>query len=165
LATGLGAATADGAYGAVAAFGLVAISNFLVSQRFWLGFLGGILLCYLGARTCLSQPIAKDSAASAGSLFSAWLATFFLTLTNPMTILSFIAVFAGFGLAASPDYSSAGLMVAGVFLGSAAWWVILSCSVAALRSSLNPGAMKLVNLLSGVIILAFGLFAILKVLL
>ena len=160
LATGMGAATADAAYGAIAAFGLVTVSNFLVNQRLWLSLLGGIFLCFLGISTCLSRPATTNSETSAGNLFSAWLATLFLTLTNPMTILSFIAVFAGFGLAASPDYFSASLMVAGVFLGSATWWLILSCGVAAFRSALNPGALKFVNLLSGLIILAFGLYAL-----
>ena len=160
LATGMGAATADATYGLIAAFGLTVISNFLVGQRFTLGLLGGLFLCYLGIKTFISRPGGKDSEIGSGSLFSAWFTTLFLTLANPMTILSFIAVFAGFGLAASPDYFSASLMVAGVFLGSAAWWLILSNAVALLRSRLNIGSMRFVNRLSGVIILAFGLYAL-----
>src|SRR5271157_4875386 len=106
LATGLGAATADAAYGGVAGFGLTIISGFLVGHRVWLGFLGGLFLCYLGIRTFLSGPAEQAAEIRGGGLCSAYLSTLFLTLTNPMTILSFVAVFAGFGLGASPDYVS-----------------------------------------------------------
>src|SRR5271155_5027941 len=97
LATGLGAATADAAYGCVAGFGLTVISSFLVGHRFWLGLLGGLFLCYLGIRTFMSKPSGKAAEVRGSGLFSAYLSTFFLTMTNPMTILSFVAVFAGFG--------------------------------------------------------------------
>jgi threonine/homoserine/homoserine lactone efflux protein len=160
LVTGLGAATADAAYGAVAAFGLATISNFLIGQRWWLGFLGGLFLCYLGVRTFLSPPAKQDAEVHGGKLFSAYLSTLFLTLANPMTILSFIAVFAGFGLAATPDYGSASLLVAGVFLGSAGWWLMLSSGVALLRSRLDTGWMRVVNRLSGGLILAFGIYSL-----
>ena len=160
LVTGLGAATADAAYGAVAAFGLATISNFLVGQKFWLGFLGGLFLCYLGIRIFFSPPAKQDAEAHSGKLFSAYLSTLFLTLTNPMTILSFMAVFAGFGLATAPDYDNASLLVAGVFLGSAGWWLLLSGVVAGLRSRLNLERMRLINQLSGGLILAFGLYSL-----
>ena len=160
LATGLGAATADATYGFVAAFGLTVISNFLVSQRLWLGLLGGIFLCYLGVKTFLSRPVEKNTQIPGGRLFPIWFSTFLLTLTNPMTILSFIAIFAGFGLAASPNYFSAGLLVTGVFIGSAAWWLILSSGIALLHSRLDIGRMRFVNQLSGGIILTFGLYSI-----
>jgi len=160
LATGLGAATADAAYGGVAAFGLATISNFLIGQRFWLGLLGGLFLCYLGIRTFRSQPTMQGSEIQGGKLFSAYLSTLLLTLANPMTILSFIAVFAGFGLAATPGYGSASLLVAGVFLGSAGWWLVLSSSVALLRSRLGMEKMRFVNRLSGGIIFAFGLYSL-----
>src|SRR5882724_953723 len=141
LATGLGAATADAAYGCIAGFGLTAISSFLVSQRLWLAGLGGLFLCYLGGRTLLNTPAEHGPEIRSGGLFSAYLSTLFLTLANPMTILSFVAVFAGFGLAASPDYFSASTLVAGVFVGSALWWLLLSGSVALLRSRLSSGRM------------------------
>jgi threonine/homoserine/homoserine lactone efflux protein len=98
LATGLGAATADAAYGAVAAFGLTAVSTFLVKQRMALGIIGGAFLCYLGLRTWLSKPAEKPAEARGSGLASAYSSTLLLTLTNPTTILSFVAVFAGFGL-------------------------------------------------------------------
>jgi threonine/homoserine/homoserine lactone efflux protein len=92
------AAPADVIYGCIAAFGLTAISTFLVSQRFWLGFLGGLFLCYLGIRTFVSKPTDGRVEGQGTGWFSAYLSTFFLTVTNPMTILSFTAVFAVLGL-------------------------------------------------------------------
>jgi threonine/homoserine/homoserine lactone efflux protein len=160
LATGLGAATADAAYGAVAGFGLTVISRFLVGHRSWLEFLGGLFLCYLGIRTFFSKPVEQAAEVRGGGLSGAYLSTLFLTLTNPMTILSFVAVFAGFGLGASPDYFSAGLLVAGVFIGSALWWLLLSSGVAVFRSRLSANWMRGINRLSGGVILAFGLYSL-----
>ena len=167
--SGLGAATADAFYGFVAAFGLTAISSVLVSQGFWLRVVGGVFLCYLGARTLTATPAAQ--AAPAGSrgtadrgLLGAYASTLFLTLTNPMTILSFAAIFAGLGLAAAtPDYTSAGLMVLGVFSGSAAWWLLLSSGASALRTRTTPAGLAWINRASGVVIIAFGLLALLTV--
>jgi threonine/homoserine/homoserine lactone efflux protein len=160
LATGLGAATADAAYGCVAGFGLTVISSFLVGQRFWLSLIGGLFLCYLGIRTFMSEPSEQPAEVRGGGLLSAYLSTLFLTLTNPMTILSFVAVFAGFGLGASPDYLSASILVAGVFVGSALWWLLLSSGVALFRERVNAGWMLAINRLSGGVILAFGLYAL-----
>jgi threonine/homoserine/homoserine lactone efflux protein len=160
LATGLGAATADAAYGAVAGFGLTAISAFLVGQRFWLALGGGLFLCYLGVRTFVSKPAPQAATVQGSGLFAAYLSTFALTLTNPLTILSFAAVFAGFGLGSSPDYVAASVLVGGVFLGSALWWLLLSNGVALFRSRVTDAWMRRVNQLSGGLILAFGLYAL-----
>jgi threonine/homoserine/homoserine lactone efflux protein len=161
LATGLGAATADALYGCVAAFGLTAISNALVGHRSWLGFLGGLFLCYLGVRTFMSSPAARVAETQGRGLLSAYLSTLFLTLTNPMTILSFVAVFAGFGLGSSPNYLAAGLLVAGVFIGSALWWLLLSSGVGSLQSRVGSGWMQAINRLSGCIICTFGIYSLL----
>jgi threonine/homoserine/homoserine lactone efflux protein len=163
LATGLGAATADAAYGVIAAFGLTAISDFLVGQKFWLGLVGGIFLCYLGVRTFLTKPADQAANAQGRGLSGAFISTFFLTLTNPMTILSFVAVFAGFGLGAASDYRNAAILVLGVFVGSAAWWVILSAGVALLRSRVNATWVQFVNRLSGAIICAFGVYSLARI--
>jgi threonine/homoserine/homoserine lactone efflux protein len=160
LSTGLGAATADSAYGCVAAFGLTAISGLLVSQRLWLGFVGGLFLCYLGIRTSLSKPAAQTIQVRRGGVASAYFSALFLTLTNPTTILSFVAVFTGLGLVAAQDYLSATVLVAGVFLGSALWWLILSGAVAVFRSRISSAWMRAINQLSGVVILAFGLYSL-----
>src|SRR5258706_16191577 len=97
LATGLGAATADALYGCVAGFGLTAISNFLVGQRFWICLMGGLFMCYLGVRTFMSKPAERMAEIRKSGLLSAYGFTLLLTLSNPTTILSFIAVFAGLG--------------------------------------------------------------------
>ena len=166
FASGLGAATADAVYGAVAAFGLTLVSRALVGQRVWLQAAGGIFLCYLGVRTWLSTPASSTEASGPrGGLFSAWVSTFALTLTNPTTILSFVAIFAGLGLGAvAGGYGAAALMVSGVFLGSAIWWLLLSVGVGFFRSALTRHGLRLVNRLASVIITAFGLAALMGLL-
>ncbi len=158
--TGLGAATADALYGCVAGFGLTAISSFLVGQKVWLGLLGGLFLCYLGIRTFITKPADKPAEVGGSGLLSAYLSTFFLTVTNPMTILSFVGVFVGFGLGASADYLSAATLVAGVFIGSGLWWLLLSSGVALLRSRVNSTWMSAVNRASGGIMFAFGIYSL-----
>jgi threonine/homoserine/homoserine lactone efflux protein len=160
LATGVGAATADATYGGVAAFGLTAISSFLIGHRGWLELLGGLFLCWLGIRTFFSRPATREGEVRAGGLHSAFLTTFFLTLTNPMTILSFVAVFAGLGLGASPDFIAASVLVAGVFVGSALWWMLLSSGVALFQSRVRSSWMQTVNRLSGCVIFAFGVYSL-----
>jgi threonine/homoserine/homoserine lactone efflux protein len=117
---GLGAATADAAYGAMAGFGLTVVSAFLVDRQAWLRLMGGAFLIYLGLRTLLARP-AERAAGGGGGLLGAYASTFFLTLTNPTTILSFAAIFAGVGVGAKADASSVVLLVGGVFAGSALW--------------------------------------------
>lgn len=161
LVSGLGAATADAMYGCIAGFGLTFISSLLMSQQLWLKLIGGAFLCYLGIRTLLARPAAQAANASGVGLFGAYASTFFLTLTNPTTILSFLAVFAGLGLAsAAGNYGAAALLVLGVFIGSALWWLLLSGGVALLRARITPAALVWVNCVSGLIILAFGVGAL-----
>ena len=159
--TGLGAAAADGFYGAVAAFGLTVISSFLTQQQTPLRVVGGIFLLYLGAKTFLAKP--AERAACSGTHVGAFTSTFFLTLTNPMTIFSFIVIFAAFGIGNGPiDYWRATSMTLGVFIGSAAWWLFLSNGVALLRSRITPDWMQQVNRISGAIIFAFGVTVLLQ---
>jgi threonine/homoserine/homoserine lactone efflux protein len=159
--SGLGAATADMLYGAVAAFGLTFITDLLVGQADWLRLIGGIFLLYLGIRTFLAKPAERAAQTSRTGLFGSYLSTFFLTITNPMTILSFIAIFAGLRLGdTNGDYTSAAFMVLGVFLGSAAWWLGLSFGVGLLRERFTPAWMAWVNRFSGLIIITFGLLAL-----
>jgi threonine/homoserine/homoserine lactone efflux protein len=160
LTSGLGAATADAAYGCVAAFGLTAVSGFLVRQQLALGLVGGVFLCYLGVRTFTAPPAADPGSPGGGGLLPAYGSTVLLTLANPATILSFAAVFAGLGLGRAADYASAGRMVLGVFLGSALWWLILSGGVGMLRSRVRDGWMRAINRVSGAILFAFGLYAL-----
>lgn len=159
LVSGLGAATADGIYGSIAAFGLTFISTLLVDQQMWLRLLGGTFLCYLGIRTFLAKP--ATSAASEGKgLAGAYLSTFLLTITNPLTIVSFAAVFAGLGVSAGGDYVSAALLVLGVFIGSALWWFLLSGGVSLFRSRIDPVALRWMNRISGTVITGLGVLAL-----
>ncbi len=162
LATGLGAATADAAYGAVAGFGLTAVSGFLVGQRHWIGLLGGAFLCYLGVRTLASRPAAEPAQGPRAGLGAAYASTLFLTLANPATILSFAVIFAAFGLGAGADYPAATSLVLGVFLGSALWWLALSGGVGMIRSRVDASWMLAVNRVSGAVLLAFGAYALLR---
>ncbi len=163
LVSGLGAATADALYGCIAGFGLTFISNFLISQQLWLRLIGGGFLCYLGLRTCLSKPAAQAASAQGKGLVGAYASTFFLTVTNPMTILSFAAIFAGLGAGGtSGNYLSAAVLVLGVFGGSALWWLILSGGVSLFRKKFDSRLLRGVNVISGLIIMGFGLAALLS---
>ncbi len=157
--SGLGAATADAIYGSIAGFGLTFISSVLIGQQALLKFVGGAFLCYLGLKTLLAKPVAEPAAAIGKSRMGAYLSTFFLTLTNPLTILSFAAIFAGLGVL-NADYFSAAKLVIGVFLGSSLWWFLLSGGVSIFRSRFDLQAMRWVNWLSGIVIAGFGLFAL-----
>jgi threonine/homoserine/homoserine lactone efflux protein len=164
--SGLGAATADALYGAVAAFGLTAISDALIAHATWLRLGGGLFLCYLGVRTFLASPPAEPAPARAAGLAGAYVSTLALTLANPTTILSFVAVFAGLGAATRADsYRGATVLVLGVFLGSALWWLFLSGGVGWLGGRLAPGMLTWINRLSGLVIGGFGLLALASALL
>ncbi len=163
LVSGLGAATADAFYGAVAAFGLTLIATFLVEQQFWLALVGGLFLTYLGVRTLLAAPATEAAHAEASGVAGAYSSTFVLTLTNPLTILSFAAILAGAGLATDGgDALSATVMVTGVFLGSAAWWLLLSFGVSLLRGFVTPRVMRWVNYGAGAVLVAFGVLALVR---
>lgn len=159
--SGLGAATADALYGCVAGFGLTVISGFLVDQRFWIQLIGGIFLLALGIKTLRSIPAEHAAAASSTGLAASYASTLLLTLTNPMTILSFAGIFAALGVAdTGGDLSAAALLVLGVFIGSAAWWLILSGGVGLVRENLSSGILCWTNRLSGAILLVFGIVAV-----
>jgi threonine/homoserine/homoserine lactone efflux protein len=163
--SGLGAATADGLYGAIAGFGLTFLVSFIIGKQIWLRLIGGGLLCILGAKTFLSKPAEQGACVDGSNLWHAYLSTFFLTLTNPMTILFFTAVFAGLGVGSTGDhYLLAGMLVLGVFIGSASWWLVLSNFTGILRGLLNVERLQWLNRISGLIIMGFGLFAFLGLL-
>lgn len=162
FASGLGAATADALYGGIAAFGLTVISGALVGAQVGLRLVGGLFLCYLGIRTLLARPAGVAAAASGQGLIGAFASTLLLTLTNPITILSFAALFAGLGVGSTGYTGAATLTVLGVFLGSAFWWLLLSGGVSLLRQRFDLRAMRWVNRLSGAVILGFGLLILLS---
>lgn len=161
LLTGLGAAAADALYGCVGAFGLTFISSVLMGYAFWTKLVGGAFLIYLGVSTFRAKPREDGAGASKVRYAAAFLSTLVLTLANPATILSFMAVFAGLGLGTTAgDYGAAGIVVAGVFIGSAIWWLILSGGVSLVRHKLKPGTMKWINYGSGAFLSAFGIYAL-----
>jgi threonine/homoserine/homoserine lactone efflux protein len=161
LVSGIGVATADATYGAVAAFGLTAVTDLLVDWRRALGLIGGLFLLWLAWRTIRSVP--GEAAAPVNGerrgLPGAYLSTLGLTLTNPMTILSFAALFVGLGVTGG-DAVGAALLTLGVFAGSAAWWVVLVTVVGAVRSRLTPAGMRRINIASGALIGAFAVLAL-----
>jgi len=164
LVSGLGVATADAVYGSVAGFGLTVIATFLVSQQGWVRVIGGLFLIYLGLKTILTRPAERAAAAaSANNFLGAYVSTFLLTLTNPLTILSFAAIFAGLGVVgASNGYLAAVLVVLGVFLGSASWWCLLTGGINLLRERFTPQWLLWINRISGAIITLFGLIILLS---
>ncbi|MBS0622598.1 MAG: LysE family transporter [Verrucomicrobia bacterium] len=165
LFSGLGAAVADLIYAIIAAFGLTFLSNFLIAEQFWLQLVGGGFLLYLGWRTFFAKVHDKTREIPHTTLLHDFVSTFFLTLTNPMTIFAFLAIFAGLGLYSTQDgYLPAALLVAGVLLGSATWWLLLSEGVTLFRKKISQNTMLWINRVAGIMIVAFGIAALLTLL-
>jgi threonine/homoserine/homoserine lactone efflux protein len=163
LISGLGAATADAVYGGVAALGLSLLSQFLVEQHFWIQLFGGLFLCYLGFTSAKStSPVESDQNPKAKGLIWAYVTTFLLTITNPLTILSFIAIFTSLGYVQGSGDTSAPLMIIGVFLGSACWWLLLSSFIGAFRHMISKKMMLWINISSGIVLILFGVYSISK---
>jgi threonine/homoserine/homoserine lactone efflux protein len=164
--SGVGVATADATYGAIAAFGLTAITELLVGADRWLGIVGGLVLVVMAVRALRAvlgsdaeAPVARADTTRLDHPAAAWASMVGLTLTNPTTILSFAALFASIG-AGTGGAAGAVAVVAGVFLGSVAWWAILTGAVAALRARLTPRVVRGLNVAAALIIGAFGVGAI-----
>jgi threonine/homoserine/homoserine lactone efflux protein len=163
LISGLGAATADALYGSIAAFGLTFISNILINQQGWIRLIGGVFLCFLGFKIFLSPPAKEAAHVKGHGLVSSYASTFFLTLANPLTILSFAAIFAGLGVGSqTANYLFAGILVIGVFMGSALWWLLLSSGVSLIGKKIESRRLQWVNRISGIIITIFGILAFLS---
>jgi threonine/homoserine/homoserine lactone efflux protein len=161
LASGLGVALADATYAGIAAFGLTAITSVLVGARPALAFVGGAFLVWLGLRTIVSSSTSSAAPlADRPGLVGAFLSIYGLTMTNPMTILSFAGIFAGLGLAGRGG-GEAALLTIGVFVGSGLWWVGLTTVVGRARTRLTGPILAWINRLSGAILLVFGVVAIL----
>jgi threonine/homoserine/homoserine lactone efflux protein len=159
IVSGLGVALADGLYAAVAAFGLKVVSEPLIAQRVWIAGGGSLVLAWLGVKTLLAKPVSLDAQhgnAHAPGFARQFASTFLLTLANPPTIVAFAAVFASVGLAVGSDHVVAALLVAGVALGSALWWLILAIGAASLRACLGPRFLRAVNIVSGLLLVGFA---------
>lgn len=169
VASGLGIATADGVYGAIAAFGLVAITDVLVGQQPWLRLVGGLAMLWVGIgalRTRPAEAVADGVTTTGGGLGHSYAGTFALTMMNPSTILSFAALFAGLGLGGgSPAGDATGglvplLVVLGVFLGSAGWWLAVTGGISLARTRIGPRVQRAINAAAGLVLIGFGLAAL-----
>jgi len=162
--TGLGAATADTLYSAVAAFGLSFISTILLAQQHWTRLIGGIFLSVLGVKMFFSKPHTQNSKLKKATLTGSYFSSLFLTITNPITILAFVGAFAGFGLATSTkDYLSASQVVGGVFCGSAVWWLMLSTFSGRFGKKISPKTMLWINRCAGALMCLFALVVLISV--
>lgn len=163
LISGLGAATADALCSAIAGFGLTFVSSSILSHQIMIRLLGGLFLCVLGAKTFIAKPCNPIANVKTSSLISVYTSTFFLTMANPITTLSFAAIFAGLGITETDsDYVAASALILGVFLGSASWWLALSSSIKIFKLNIDFTAQKWINKLSGGILTIFGLLALLS---
>ena len=156
---GLGAATADLFYASVAAFGITFISDTLVSQKFWIRLVGGALLLFLGIRIFRALPKDPKIRIENGGILRSYLTTVFLTLTNPLTIFAFLAVFAALGLDSELKFFSAAVLVAGVLIGSCLWFLILSSGTILFRNKLDLDGLRWVNKIAGILIIISSFIA------
>ena len=159
LVTGMGAAVADTFYGIIAGFGLTAISSLLLAEQLWIRLIGGTFLLYIGIKILISKPAGEAAKGESKGLFSNFISTLFLTITNPTTILSFIAIFSAIGAGIGQSgYKDSAAVVLGVFIGSTAWWIILSSIIGMIRHKINTKALQWINRASGSVIIVFGLW-------
>ena len=175
LVSGLGVATADGFYAALAAFGIGAVTSVLVGERRWLALIGGAVLVLLGLRILFERPSAAvqddrqkagapAEAANVSGLAWAYLSTLGLTITNPTTIISFAALVATLGIGVSGGLLPPALLVLGVFAGSATWWFVLAILGAALKARVTPRVVRGISTFSGLAIAALGVLAVVSTL-
>ncbi|MDZ7626488.1 MAG: LysE family transporter [Ignavibacteriaceae bacterium] len=160
LIIGLGAATADLFYGCVAVFGLTVISDTLSDQRLWIRIVGGALLFFLGIKTFRAQPKDPKLKISGSGRLRSYFTVVVLTLTNPLTIFAFIAVFAAFGLGNGLSFFSAVVLVAGVFIGSCLWFFLLTSGSILFRKKLDLVGLIWVNKIAGILIIISGFIVI-----
>jgi threonine/homoserine/homoserine lactone efflux protein len=164
LMSGLGVATADGFYAALAAFGVGAVTSILAGERRWLALAGGIALVVLGLRTVFELPAQVEATPSTNGSGLGWayISTLGLTIANPATIVSFAALVAALGIGLSGGYLRPCVLVLGVFVGSATWWCVLATVVAGFKARVTPRVVRGVSTVSGLAITALGVLAILS---
>ena len=162
LVSGLGVATADGIYAAVASVGLAAVATAAIGFRRPLALIGGAVLVVLAVRILLErrQDPSEVAPATGSGLAWAYGSTLGLTITNPATIISFAALAATLGLGAGAGFVRPAALVAGVLLGSAAWWCLLALAASSLRGRLTPTFIRRISTFSGLAIAILGMLAI-----
>ncbi len=158
LISGLGVATADAVAAAIAAFGWTLMADFLAGEQKWLRLMSGLFFLYLGSRLFRAKPLGRETVpARQVGLATSYASMFFLTLTNPVTLLSFIAMFAGLGVEkAGGNYLSAASLTLGVFVGSALWWVVLESMICASKNKFDSEGLRWISRVAGAIIVVFG---------
>jgi threonine/homoserine/homoserine lactone efflux protein len=167
LVSGLGAATVDGLFAAIAGFGLTLVSSFLVHQATWMRFLGGLFMIGLGIQIIFSKPHLGDPAQapemSRGSRLGMYLSAFMLTLTNPLTIIAFTAIAAGGGVLEASSHLDTAAWVMGLFAGSALWWLALSWFAGLFHERLvhqpllRQHSLLWINRIAGLVLAGFGI--------
>ncbi|WP_370568657.1 LysE family translocator [Fictibacillus sp. 26RED30] len=164
IVSGLGAACADVIYGLIAGLGLTMVSQFIMSHKLWIQLIGGVFLLYLGLKILTSKARPMDGTPQkSSSLTSAFFTTFLQTLTNPMTILSFAAIFAGLGIVNTHTSTISSItLIVGLFCGSTAWWLFLTFIVSMMSKRMNQQHMVMINVISGIIIGLFGVFSLIR---
>jgi threonine/homoserine/homoserine lactone efflux protein len=156
LISGLGAAAADTLYGAVAGFSITFVIGFLIREVFWIRLVGGFLLIGIGAMYYFRRP-ASLREKRRESAHSALATAFLLNLTNPTTVLSFLAVLAALGMRGQRVWWMTMLVVGGIFCGSMLWWIFLALFANHFRDRFNDRAMLWMNRIAGLAIGGFGL--------
>lgn len=161
VAVGVGAALADSFYGFLAGGGLAILSKFLLDYVGSIKLVGGIFLIYLGVKEImLCSDFSNKAAVVKTSYFNKTIfAVFFLTLSNPATIISFVAIFAAIGSSSSGGVEIF-FMIAGIFFGSLFWWLSLAALVVKIKHKISENMMKKIKIFSGIILCGFGIYAV-----
>lgn len=163
LFSGLGVATADALAAGIAALGITLISGLLSEYQLLLRLLGGAFLCFLGYKICIAEPANQGATVNVNGLLSAYVTTFLLTFSNPVTIISFVAIYASWHVPSlDGHYVAAATLTVGVFSGSALWWVGLFLGLTTFHDKFNLRYLFWVHRVSGLIIAGFGVIVLLS---
>lgn len=162
MIAGLGAAVADSFYGFAAGFGLTFITSFIRDHISWVKLIGGMILMYVGYRIYTAKTEKISTKKDRTNNFRTFVSTLMLTLTNPMTVLAFLAIFAGLGLSFSDNgnYFQVSFLILGIFAGAFSWWLCLSGLVSVLRKKITDKTLVYINHISGAVIILFGIWAV-----
>ncbi|HEY1385423.1 MAG TPA: LysE family transporter [Dongiaceae bacterium] len=160
IAAGMGVATADTIFAAIGATGISFVGAVLATGESWLKLIGGLILIGFGIYLARKRPngAMEDSREVPKSLAADFAMTLALTMTNPMTIISFAGLFAGVSGLRGFELSAIPALLVGVFLGSAVWWVALAIVIGLIRHKIGAVTMLWINRGSGAAIVAFGLY-------
>jgi threonine/homoserine/homoserine lactone efflux protein len=164
LFSGMGVATADALGAGISALGMTLVSDFLMDHQMFLRTGGGLFLCYLGIKIYRTKPATRVPLNEGGSLARSYATTFFITVSNPVTFLSFVAIYAGWGVQSlSGHYLAAAVLAGGVFAGSVLWWLAIALGLVLFRDRFSHDVLGWIHRISGAVITVFGLVVFLSV--